>query len=296
MELFDYLMAKKGHNTSTRGDLFSYLLGKKASGGSGTYTTFSGTSLNISNTIKAKIKNFMLNSSDLTQSGTPTPDASQDIRVITGSNNIKITDGVEEQNYPISLEILEYCKIGDYEDQIFKNTTDSEFYDNTLELNEWYLKKNINKTVITNENVDIINGFGTVNNHPRVLINKGALGYKTDWLTHLFVINTYKEVTSTGSAISGTFATNFVQNSVSLVNDNFTSLEEAKTQLIGTVIYNPLATPQYIHISETDYPTLRNQLENIYNNAQSYNGQTNITQTNEDLPFNISIDVKVKTE
>ena len=45
MELFDYLMTKKGHNLSTHGDLFSYLLGKKASGGSGTYTTFSGTSL-----------------------------------------------------------------------------------------------------------------------------------------------------------------------------------------------------------------------------------------------------------
>lgn len=290
MDLFTYLMAKNGQNTGK--DLFSYLLGKNA-GGSGTYTTYTGTSLNISNTVKAAIKKFMLNSTELTQDGTPTPDTPQNIHVITGSNNIKITDGVEEQNYPIDLGILEYCKIGDYADQIFKNTPGSEFYDNTLLENEWYLKKNTNKTVITNENVDIINGFGTINNHPRVLINKGELGYKTDWLTNLFIINTYKEVTSVGNAVSGTFATNFVQNSVTLVNDNFTSLEEAKTQLIGTVIYNPLASPQYIHLSETDYPTLRSQLENIYNNAKSYNGTTNITQTNADLPFNISVSVKV---
>lgn len=30
MNLFNYLMAKKGHNTSVRGDLFSYLLGKNS--------------------------------------------------------------------------------------------------------------------------------------------------------------------------------------------------------------------------------------------------------------------------
>ena len=68
MELFDYLMAKKGHNTHR--DLFSYLLGKNA-GGSGTYTTFSGTSLNISNTLQAKIKNIALegNTSQETTTG-----------------------------------------------------------------------------------------------------------------------------------------------------------------------------------------------------------------------------------
>lgn len=364
MDLFTYLMAKNGHNTGK--DLFSYLLGKKASGGSGTYTTFSGTSLNISNTIKAKIKNFMLNSTELTQDGTPTPDNPVDVNVITGDNNIKISNGTEEQNYPIILssnnlfdfdnvnitrlgnegnvsvsdneivftatnqlvygvtidldglnlknnttytvsnlmdntdvsvnplgwryyngtsytslnyyqteftfttsnssvnrllyyvgapknydgmltlsniqleegstateyapyhEPIEYCKIGDYADQFFKNTIDSEFYDSTLLENEWYLKKKISK-------IDSYNG---------------------------------ETITTPYISTTGGLDT-------------------------GATVYYGLTTPTYIHISQEEYPTLKAQLENLYNNAKSYNGQTNITQTNDDLPFNISVDVKV---
>lgn len=84
MDLFTYLMAKKGHNTHR--DLFSYLLGKNA-GGSGTYTTFAGTSLNISNTLQAKIKNIALEG-NTSQDGTPTPDTPIPIKVVTGENAI----------------------------------------------------------------------------------------------------------------------------------------------------------------------------------------------------------------
>lgn len=350
MDLFTYLMAKKGHNTQR--DLFSYLLGKNA-GGSGTYTAFSGTSLNISNTLKAKIKNFMLNSTELTQDGTPTPDTPQDVHVITGNNSVNvigknlfdknnlnyiagyltvngnkiesssktdtyyiecnpnttytlqrekvktsgqvfrfasysevptynnqftgivggltddltltITTGANDkylafsmgnvlhtdtkyidkvqieqgssattyepyqnQTYPINLGTMELCKIGDYADQIFKNTIDSPYYDNTLIENEWYLKKKIGK-------IDSYNGE--------------------------------------------TITTPYVSTTGGLDT--------------GATIYYGLAAPTYIHISETDYPTLKGQLDNLYNNAESYDEQTNITQTNEDLPFNISVDVKV---
>ena len=86
MDLFTYLMAKKGHNTHR--DLFSYLLGKNA-GGSGTYTTFSGTSLNISNTLQAKIKNIAFEG-NTSQDGTPTPDTPIPIKVVTGGQSIKI--------------------------------------------------------------------------------------------------------------------------------------------------------------------------------------------------------------
>ena len=43
MDLFTYLMAKKGHNTSCHGDLFSYLLGKSKSSPS----VASGTNITI---------------------------------------------------------------------------------------------------------------------------------------------------------------------------------------------------------------------------------------------------------
>ena len=87
MELFDYLMAKKGHNTHR--DLFSYLLGK-GTGGGGTYTTFSGVSLNISNTLQAKIKNIALEG-NTSQDGDPTPDTPVPIKVVTGEQNVEIS-------------------------------------------------------------------------------------------------------------------------------------------------------------------------------------------------------------
>lgn len=456
MDLFTYLMSKKGNNTQR--DLFSYLLGK-GSGGGGTYTTYTGTSLNISNSIKAQIKKFMLNSTELTQDGTPTPSNPIDVNVIKNSNAIKINQNLadiyksnilsnyaiastsfvseegdyiiyipcksntqyeiykiksdrlrlattienpltipqlyqfyesidtshatfttndsakylciffrrfsdvltmqeilntlnvyetnEEQIYPITLgsenlfnpeyylnrnfakgtymytpsdvvgnrglyfkakvkegkspingvyvalsdngnnpnkgtqtifavrngaieqediykdftginnlyisyyptnytwaqidEVyefsittekvnnLEYCKIGNYADQIFKNTTDSLYYDNTLIENEWYLKKKIGK-------IDSYNG---------------------------------ETITTPYISTTGGLDT-------------------------GATVYYGLETPTYIHISQEDYPTLKGQLDNLYNNAESYDEQTNITQTNDDLPFNINVDVKVK--
>ena len=86
MDLFTYLMAKKGHNTHR--DLFSYLLGK-GTGGGGTYTTFSGISLNISNTLQAKIKNIALEG-NTSQDGDPTPDTPIPIKVVTGEQNVEI--------------------------------------------------------------------------------------------------------------------------------------------------------------------------------------------------------------
>jgi len=124
---------------------------------------------------------------------------------------------------------LEYCKIGDYADQIFKNTTDSPFYDNTLVENEWYLKKKVLK-------IDSYNG---------------------------------ETITTPYISTTGGLDT-------------------------GATIYYGLSTPTYTQISQENYPTLRGQLEDIYNNSKSYNGQTNITQTNDDLPFNLSVSILEK--
>lgn len=54
----------------------------------------------------------------------------------------------------------------------------------------------------------------------------------------------------------------------------------------------PLDTPQYIPITDT---TLINQLNNIYNNAHSYNGVTNITSTYENGNEQMYLKLKIKT-
>ena len=546
MDLFTYLMAKNNQNTHK--DLFSYLLGKKAGGGSGTYTTFSGTSLNISNTIKAKIKNFMLNSTELTQSGTPSPSNPVDVNVITRDNNVKVenknvldfddflnsgnatytenngnyiitnignlvsnryvlkvnanktytlsctkqeqtstnvrvqiykdnvfignafvtgtggnsftftvqegsiytmnltystfdtniiyknpmlelnstaTEYVEhqEQNYPISLssknllkftltgsvtrngvtftknndgsltlngtatttftqvfnithqilngtytikhnvlggttsessymsiqkspsgnisdrvyggtgsstfditedttiitaslyitsgttftdynvasqlEIgttateyepyynIEYCKTEDYADQIFKNTTDSPYYNANLDLNEWYLyKKIINyngswRLGGTQLFDDSLIFYGVITN---VVDNKVYSThfpyYRGIYRQNYEGIDTFPNSNEIGIRVNKSIATTVNELQEWLSNNNV------------KILY-ATTTPTYIHISQEDYPVLREQLENLYNNAKSYDGTTNITQTNDDLPFNLSVDVKV---
>lgn len=108
MELFTYLMAKNGHNTSVKKDLFSYLLGKNQSG---TYTEFTGTSISANNTKKGKMKVNLLGNTS--QTGTPTPDSPIPVNVVSGDNTINVT-GKNLLNYA-DLSNQQYITIeGEY--------------------------------------------------------------------------------------------------------------------------------------------------------------------------------------
>lgn len=198
-----------------------------------------------------------------------------------------------EQNYPINLGELEYCEIGDYADQIFKNTIDSEFYDSTLLENEWYLKKNIGKVVLNgSENWASVGTFSGFYGYYLILTNAIHVGQDA---SPLFKSDKFHYVNGTSQANEGG-AYMVARNFLIFVTEN--TVSDLKTWLSNhnTIVYYILETPTYIHISETDYPILRSQLENLYNNAKSYNEQTNITQTNDGLPFNISASALMKGE
>lgn len=51
----------------------------------------------------------------------------------------------ENENYFLTLGNIEYCAINDYEDLFFKNELSSQYYDEELEENKWYIKKYILK-------------------------------------------------------------------------------------------------------------------------------------------------------
>lgn len=195
-------------------------------------------------------------------------------------------------NYaPYIANPLEYCKIGDYADQIFKNTTDSEFYDSTLIENEWYLKKNINKVIFNgNESWSLTARDGyyaywkfnyTVGNN---VLDKAHKKYCDKFI---YNSNSYAEAPVPSICENSGRAMFIFKTSGS----QGTTVSEWQSWLSSNnlIVYYVQATPTYIHISETDYPILRSQLENLYNNAKSYKGQTNITQTNDGLPFNIEL-------
>lgn len=74
---------------------------------------------------------------DTVQNGTPTPSTPVDINFVTGGQTISINDGTESQSFTISLGSIELCKIGSYQDYIYKND------------GVWYIHKETGKIDLT---------------------------------------------------------------------------------------------------------------------------------------------------
>lgn len=189
-------------------------------------------------------------------------------------------------NYTITLGDLEYCKIGNYSDIFFKNTTDSEYYDSTLELNKWYLKKNIVKVVL-----DGSEGW-TLANTPNVFymsfLNENYLDENNIPLSNYFigVTNASNAVVMGGNKINTIALGKPNAPRIYIKTDIVNSAIGLETWLSNNnvVIYYQLETPTNILLNDT----LQAEIEQIYNWLLSYQGQTNISQINYDLPFIIN--------
>lgn len=70
---------------------------------------------------------------DTVQDGTPTPDSPVVVDVVTGSQTITISDGTNTGSFTVNLGTTELCKIGDYQDYIYKSG------------DNWYLHKAVDK-------------------------------------------------------------------------------------------------------------------------------------------------------
>lgn len=114
MNLFNYLMAKKGHNTSVRDDLLAYLLGKRTPK---EVKTATGTTISITDATREKIVSLTL-SKESTQTGTPTPENPVEVKTVKGDVGIAISDGTNTRNYTIPLGNNEICGIGNYKDEL----------------------------------------------------------------------------------------------------------------------------------------------------------------------------------
>lgn len=73
---------------------------------------------------------------DTLQDGTPTPETPIPVQVATGTQTVTIGDGVSSEAFTISLGSIELCKIGNYQDYIYKSG------------NDWYVYKEIGKAVL----------------------------------------------------------------------------------------------------------------------------------------------------
>jgi len=190
----------------------------------------------------------------------------------TSISNLQITKG--NQPSKISDTPIELCKIGTYQDYIYKT-------------DKWYLHKEIGKVVLDGSedwikygsygtptfylyHVDnIFNGYtDNDNNFGYGLTNnfQWVYGYSADKITYPYIRFKNKD----GSKLY-----------IGYPND--LSLNDFKTWLSNNNqnVYYVLATPTNTEITDT---TLLSQLDSL-EGANSYDNQTNVSQVNNDKPF-----------
>ena len=212
---------------------------------------------------------------------------------ITINNNIQIEQNSTATTYephqgkelPLDLGSIELCKIGDYQDYFYKSGS------------KWYLHKEISKVVLDGtEDWMKLSSINPNTSRFRMIYNDVInMGQSNENIvcvkSNNFVATSFRQI-----YISDTTSLNLISN----LNNNTTngtiiiridnniiadSVEQFKTWLSthNTIVYYVLATATNTEITGT----LKEQLEAIYN-APLYE-QTNITQTNNDLPMILDI-------
>lgn len=195
-------------------------------------------------------------------------------------NSSKTTYEVhKEQLFPLNLGELEYCAIDDYKDEFFYNSSKREDYIDTLEDGKWYLKKNVGKVVLDGSESWWKSAltFG---------LTTPEFSHKPDSICSHF-INSGATWGSDNPVYRGkyTIKNGNSQIKLMLIDETITEVENFKVWLSthNTIVYYVLATPEYILLNDT----LQKQLTNIAK-ALSYDEETNISQENEELPFQIT--------
>ena len=181
-------------------------------------------------------------------------------------------------DYPVNLGSFELCKIGDYQDYLYK------------ENGNWYKKNILNKYIFSgNENIKKATNVFYTDDIANNILTSGII----------CLCNRMKAVnnTPTGSSVPvnsccfrpGDYS-RFYFNLSSITTD----VNEIKQYLSNnnTYVIYPLAVPTSTQITDE---TLISQLNTI-EKAKSSEDQTNISQTNADLPFIINATALLKND
>ena len=191
----------------------------------------------------------------------------------------------QSQSYPISLGSIELCKLGDYQDYIYKSGDD------------WYVHKEIGKLNI------VSSGIAAFNSHSGSHITVNYSDATVEQLSAPAVTNISNRFigcTSTqtwgGTVLNGVSqGTNNNYLQFSLPISVATTQAEVRTYFDNhpTTVYYTLATPTDTQITDATLVTQLNALAG----AKSYNNQTNlvVTATGENLPAALCVEAYQKS-
>ena len=177
------------------------------------------------------------------------------------------------QNYPISLGNIELCKIGDYQDIIYKDS------------GKWCLNKQIGKVVLDGNTTYVKSsgysdetwfcGYITPNVEN---FKSGIIAFNNRFQNGMYSVVSDKE------CMANNRNQLHIRILASRLNENSSSGLSEWFSTHNVEIYYVLETSTITEITDT---TLIEQLDNL-EKAYSYDTQTNISQTNQDKPFIIS--------
>ena len=163
----------------------------------------------------------------------------------------------QEQNYEINLGSLELCKIGTYQDYIYKSDSD------------WKIHREIGKVVLDGqENWQTLSGVSYNSYYVDSLISANRTNDTAPYLS-----NNFKPITNNQRYVNNTFFINS-NNRIIISYNDITSSTNFKTWLSthNTNVYYVLATATDETITNE---ALIEQLNNLYY-ATSYEEQTNV--------------------
>lgn len=209
----------------------------------------------------------------------PNPDYPQDIDVVAGEQTITISDGANAEDFTISLGSIELCKIGTYQDYIYKGGDD------------WYVHKAIKKMIFdgsSDENWDNLSNTKLFRIRVADLIGQDDGTMLGPILSNYYIATAYNNLSTPQSIMDYGVALRVTSTSgVGIKNIDVADAAGFKTWLSNnnTIVYAPFATPTDTKITDA---TLVGQLNAVhewltrygYNSTVSGNLPIIINKTN----------------
>lgn len=178
----------------------------------------------------------------------PNPDYPQNVQTVTGEQTITISDGIDSEDFSISLGSTELCKIGDYQDYIYRD-----------EDGDWYVHKAINKVILNGSETwakASVSFRTTADTTPGVVLLANMSGYSNYFTHHYYASGISSNIQNGEFGWSGA-------RILTMRNDDCADADAFKTWLSShnTAIYYQLATATDTKITDA---TLIGQLNAVH--------------------------------
>lgn len=195
----------------------------------------------------------------------PNPDYPQTVNVVTGTQTITISDGTLSENFTVDLGSTELCKIGTYQDYIYKSGSD------------WYVHKETGKSIVTGDSSEAWITQASNYGYMYRLALQGVASNPSSEMSNL--VSDYFTATRVGG-IYGVTSGGYIAQLTTAgyirfnIGDTTDKLADFKTWLSthNTTVYYALATPTDTKITDA---TLIGQLEE-FASATLYRPKSNL--------------------